>query len=262
MRKGVARFAKRAVGCPITERVQTLSDFFSVVATTLKGDTKYWFRGHSNVSWRLVPSALRYSERAERERALDLLTEFKRVAEIKQTRPPRDDDDLGWHQVAQHYGLPTRLLDWTESPLIALYFACEGDQADGLVFLLNPVDLNRLSYRHTARILDARNDTQIIRKYFALGGAVNKRGLRTVAVNPIWNSERLMLQKGVFTLHGSRELELPGTTPSLAAVPIAREIKPLLRSELESVGIDELTIFPELEHACSHLRRRARLGVE
>jgi hypothetical protein len=99
------------------------------------------------------------------------------------------------------------------------------------------VDLNRLSYHDRPRILDARADAEIIQTYFQLGGRLNRRGPRTVAVNPVWNSERLMLQKGVFTLHGSRDFELRADTPSLAAVPIVREAKAALRSELERVGI-------------------------
>lgn len=255
------RLSSRAVRCPTTAPARSLSHFLELLTSTLGSDGMYWFRGHADLGWKLAPSALRYATQDERERALALLTEFKRVAEIKQTRPPRDNDELGWLQVARHFGLPTRLLDWTESPLISLYFACENDERDGAVFVLNPVDLNRLSYHDRPRILDARADAEIIQKYFHLDGRLNRRGPRTVAVNPVWNSERLMLQKGVFTLHGSRDFELPADTPSLAAVPIYREAKAALRSELARVGIDEMTIFPELEHACTHLIRRARLLV-
>lgn len=192
-------------------------------------------------------------------RALALLAEFKRVAEIKLSPPPQRDDELGWCQVAQHYGLPTRLLDWTENPQNALYFACDDHQKDGLVFVLNPVDLNRLSYPDRPRVLDANQDAEIIGQYLRLGGEQRKDGLRTVAINPVWNSPRIQLQRGTFTVHGSRDLELASDTPSLAAVPIPREAKPKLRAELEVVAINQSTIFPEPEYTCAYLRRRAKL---
>ena len=233
-----------------------MADYVGVLGGSFASRERLWFRGHGDIFWELVPSALRYLTEAKRDQALDLLPEFKRVAEIKQARPPQPDDELGWHQIAQHFGLPTRLLDWSENLLIALYFACEEVDADGMVFVLNPVALNRLSYPDRPRILDGRLDEAVIKKYLRLSGRQSKRGLRTVAVNPVWNSERIMLQKGAFTLHGSRDLELPGDTPSLAGIPIPKESKGALRADLERVGIDEMTIFPELEHACRHLRRR------
>ena len=251
------RFSTRAVACPLVPAwVRSLADYLGVLGGSLASKDRLWFRGHGNIDWELVPSALRFTSQAQRDRALDLLPEFKRVAEIKQARPPRVDDELGWHQVAQHFGLPTRLLDWSENLLVALYFACEESNSDGMVFVLNPIALNQLSYPRRPRILDSRLDEGIINKYLRLDGRQTKGGLRTVAINPVWNSERLMLQRGAFTLHGSRDLQVAADTPSLAGIPISRESKPALRVDLERVGIDEMTIFPELEHACRHLRRR------
>jgi hypothetical protein len=51
------------------------------------------------------------------------------------------------------------------------------------------------------------------------------------------------------------------STVQLAAVQVPHEAKSTLRAELERVGIDEMTIFPEFEHACAHLIRRARLWL-
>ncbi len=57
-----------------------------------------------------------------------------------------------WISLAQHYRVPTRLLDWSENPLVALYFAVEvdedsnGAQVDGRVWALNPLQLNQSSY--------------------------------------------------------------------------------------------------------------------
>jgi len=257
-----ARFSRRAVKCPlVSEYVGSLADYLAVLASIFQSEEPFWFRGHGDVGWGLVPSALRYPTEEKRTRALGLVAELRRVAEMKLTRPPADDDEFGWLQVAQHYGLPTRLLDWTENAVVALYFACEAQNVDGAVFMINPVALNRLSYPKTPRILHGRLDRAVIRKYLRLGGEKAKLGLRTIAVNPVWNSERIMLQRGVFTLHGSRDMALLGSTPSLAAVPIPKESKVRLRADLERVGIDEMTIFPELEHACRHLKRRAGLSA-
>ena len=125
--------------------------------------------------------------------------------------------------------------------------------------VLNPVDLNRRSDPGKPNILDPQNDEKIILRYLKSGPRESKKGNFPRAVNPMWNSERLILQKGVFTLHGSRFSLDEGNTPSLVAVLILREFKDRLRSQLQRVGVDEMTLFPELEHSCKHLVRLSNL---
>ena len=258
-----ARFKICPVKCrKIPSKIQSLAEFFAVISSTIAAREPFWFRGHARAKWSLTPSALRFPSERERDAALKLISEFKRIAEIKLKRPPPADDDLKWAQVAQHNGLPTRLLDWTESATVALFFACEKPEADGMIFVLNPIDLNRLTIwnrkgtEEKPRILDSHSDGSTIKKYLRLGAIHRPRGRGAIAINPIWNSERLMLQRGVFTLHGGKFHLDSDQAPSLVAIPILRGAKSKLRDELERIGVDEMTIFPELEHSCSHLRRK------
>jgi hypothetical protein len=246
--------------CPVrckklTRRITSLADFFDEIAGIVTGEGTFWFRGHDEPQWSLTPGALRPTNVAVRKRALDLIFDFKRIAEAKLPRVPEPDDEFKWAQIAQHYGLPTRLLDWTESAITALYSACLKPRKDGIVFILNPIDLNRLTDRSRPRILDPQGDKDIILKYLKAKPTQSKKGRNyPVAVNPVWSSDRLIAQKGTFTLHGSRfSLDDAGVS-SLVAVPILSDYKPKLRLELRRVGVDEMTLFPELEHSCRHLR--------
>ena len=262
--KFVKKKKKRKLGpdCQrVRERITCLGSYFDVLNSVLKQEGTFWFRGNADLTWRLIPSALRYTIPSKRNRALNLLTDFKRFGELKLPRAPNANEDFKWIQLAQHYGLPTRLLDWTKNAAIALYFACENEpEKDGAVFIFNPIDLNREAVPKEARIFDPHKDTELIRAYLELGGMKDLRGLKTIAVNPPWNSERIMLQQGVFTLHGSRYFTLTDRqAPSLVYLKIEKDYKANLLQELERVGVNEMSIFPEAEHMCSYLKWREKL---
>jgi hypothetical protein len=253
--------------CPrVSQKISSLADYFAVISSTVSGEDMFWFRGHSEVSHTLVPSSLRMSKIGDRLKAYELMAEFKRVAVHKLERPPvagSPAEDMEWAQIAQHYGLPTRLLDWTESATTALYFACEKTLSeDGIVFLINPAALNRWSFRdEKLGILDPRAHRQIINKYLTAKPTEFKRAQQPVAVNPVWNTERLIVQRGKFTLHG-RKFGLNKNVPTLLGIPILKEAKQQLRSELQRIGVDEMTLYPELEHSCNHLKRLCGLASD
>lgn len=258
-----ARLRRRAVKCVLVRErvVQNLADYFNVLSAGLRPAEEYWFRGHASLTWKLKPSALRYPTEARRNDALALIGEFKRIAEIKLPRVPDPTDDLRWVQVAQHYGLPTRLLDWSENPLVGLYFAAaELPKEDGLVFVVNPVALNRHTNPRLTRVLDGNKDGLVLKPYLTLTGRLTAKGTGPVALDPVWNNDRIMLQQGTFTLHGSSRDGISPSTPSLVGIPVLEEAKPRLVDELQGVGVNEMTIYPELEHASRQLKRRAGLA--
>lgn len=214
------RFSSCPVQCKrLKQKIDSLADYFGAISGIVSMGDTFWFRGHSQPQFNLTPSALRPDGIEDRRRALDLMSDFKRIAEAKLSRVPEPEDEFRWSQIAQHYGLPTRLLDWTESAITALYFACLQQNADGIVFVLNPVDLNRLSDRTKPRILDPQADSQLILRYLESGPSQARSRHYPLAVNPVWSSDRLIAQKGTFTLHGSMfSLDRAGVS-SLVAIP-------------------------------------------
>ena len=122
----------------ITFSITSLSEFVKIIEsiTTLKQYPNYYFfyRGMSNCIWELEPSLMR------RMRILDTL-EHDLAVEFNSEMPSVfKDSNSNFEKVAsmQHYGIPTRLLDFSLNPLVALYFACsESFRKDGRVVFTN-----------------------------------------------------------------------------------------------------------------------------
>lgn len=121
-------------------RAHSLQEIITEVEKLAQGKQGVWFRGHSDSSFELLPSVFRRSGKNQDGPYYDevaLLEEFiRRHPQAKHEH----SNTLELLTYAQHYGLPTRLLDWTENLLVAIYFACnEFPDVDGeLLLRLNP----------------------------------------------------------------------------------------------------------------------------
>src|SRR6185436_8134262 len=112
-----------------------------------KGDSDFglWFRGHAQLHFKLVPTILRESI-GQTGNYIDEVSLTRHFKAMNPDAAPANDSDFDWLVTMQHYLTPTRLLDWTENLLVALYFAVRNpgdDQEDAAIWILNARRLNK-----------------------------------------------------------------------------------------------------------------------
>lgn len=146
------------------------------------------FRGVSNATYDLIPSIGRLSLRKRKgdfERVeMDMFTSFKQRAMSCIEFTPCNDWE--WLALAQHHGLPTRLLDWTRNPLVALFFAVGSERVQGTesaIYALDPYKWP-LNPNNGGSPFECKEDTEIFVSTYVTKRLVAQNGLFTVHKNP------------------------------------------------------------------------------
>lgn len=236
--------------------IKSISDLLTALDKVSVPREVLWFRGHSKSDWKLIPSLARNIENLPKE--TELIKRFIQLA-VPHLTEDVPKDDWEWIFLMQHHRVPTRLLDWSESPLAALWFVvCSTDtdevESDGAFWCLAPLQLNKEA-RFRGRL-----ETELpgFGKDDVLDSYLPDRQDRGTAQYPVAatgprNSRRMAAQLGNFTIsdRGSGAIEDIGGKQHIWRFIIPAHEKKQLAKQLKLLGITELTLFPDLDRVAS-----------
>lgn len=232
--------------------VKKLSVYSSKISELFERQINLFFRGQANLNWRIQPGIVRNNPESEQEYFNEILRrypeEFKEEATFceKLSR-------------MQHFGIPTRLLDITENPYIALYFACESNFEDsGEVRIYSAeekmkiknyddIELNKTLGNCLKSKSDVSKENFILRGKYSNRRIRNQKGLfvfcgdisESSSVEDLeykYENKNKCLKKTVFVVNGNE--------------------KESILKELERLGITEEFVYPDIENSASYLKKK------
>jgi hypothetical protein len=248
--------------------IKSIEQFIAVIrdgSSDWHPEEPRWFRGEPSCATALIPSLDRSTGR-DRENELLQMFRAKGVG-YSESVPDRDHTDQ-WLFLAQHVGLPTRLLDWSEGALIALYFALE-NETPAVVWMLNPLELNALSggqperRHHLPRQFPLPwygQDNPAFKNLRAAWEESDEHAVDLpIAIYPTYVHPRLRGQRACFTVHGRSKSGMASMVTGsniLQRYELDPTSRDAMRRELQLLGITEAVLFPDLNGLAKDLKRR------
>lgn len=239
---------------------ETWNELINIVKE-LRGNVKnpdqLWFRGQNNASCILLPGLLRYSNGFNKEQYI-----FQKFRQLSHKVFPRRNNDWETLFDMQHYGIPTRLLDWSETLGIAMFFAAALNvrfnlPTDAAIFLLDPIALNEYSGIHKIPIIPddkefAYRDIYWEKKPFAPN--------YPIAIEPLFLNDRMLAQKGMFTIHGDNTSAIEILCEkAVKKIVLAKEGLPEIVEFLDTMNINEYTVYPDMSGIVDYIKRASEL---
>lgn len=224
---------------PPIKTVRTVSDSISIAnARYFRARGGAWvFRGQNSSAFEPIPKVgrVRHTSRTLAKFEGSIFTVFKRSALQYVASAP--ETNWEWLALAQHHGLPTRLLDWTHNPLVVLYFASDDrPDEDGVVYAL------RAEKKLPLTKLSAASPFALTKPMKYLPSVVARR---------IW------VQEGLFIVHAHPQVPLTHDLRpdwSIEALLVPAAAKARIRYELYRLGVHRASLFPDLDGLSAHLQ--------
>jgi hypothetical protein len=257
------------------QEIRTLQEYTELIATLMAGDTQLWYRGVGKVSHNLKPSLYRHPTISDVSQLLQLerklLQRFRERSIPYEERPFFRNDVWEYLFLMQHYGVPTRLLDWTENPYIGLYFAVTSAiidphtltaTEDAGVWVLNPGPWNATALADISFPSEVLSVPDQPLEAFEPKSDVAYMRNTPVALYGLHNSPRIVAQRGVFTIFGQSTASFDDTYSSgdyatdtlVKAVIPADAVDPLMKS-LFAIGITDSVVYPDLAGLALDVKR-------
>jgi hypothetical protein len=255
-------------------QITSVESFLVQIAKRSKTRSTTWYRGQLN-KFPLQPSLYRHSSLLTFSDAVDkeweLRSDFTELASIYYDRGI--ESGLRGIMQMQHYRVPTRLLDWTRNPLVALFFALTEAQAssyaeDTSIWLLDPNEWNKRALGRVggpAHPLGV-NDPEVL-SYVGIDKSTVLVGDNPITIRGHSDNSRIAAQQGAFVLLGNAPTPLEtmdqaakrlriGPSVLLKTTIPASKARDML-DNLLAMGITDDFVYPDLEGVVSHIRRKA-----
>lgn len=239
--------------------VRTIKNYLAEIEKSIgPSRSREWkvYRGHRDIKWHLLPTIGREPYCGDTIREQDMFRSFKiATAALLPVGVERGTSNvISWRQLvlAQHHGLPTRLLDWTANPLVALFFAVEG-----------PAKVCDRATRACSICTDQKGHDSVVYCLTSIEECCTIEGLADKneeapeynykegpsLLQPPSLSSRIGAQKSMFTICQDAKRKVSPNYRFVVPVDCRADIQ----FELHQIGINRATLFPDLDGISAHL---------